>query len=388
MSQSTSEAPVRGRRGRAILLLLLLGFGLAGGLYGFYRFQNERFGSVYTQLGIETLPLWLSWQPSTQTDLDQLRREPCYRDAVVKLGNELIDAGYPREAATSLRSFATRCGNPRQVLPLAYEALRRVGDFAGALEVAKQLVDAAPENGTFRYWRAESYDQVGDFAHALDDYIASIGLVGNLQNVIGDAFYKLARTYDKLGRPCDAVAPIELYVSLDPAHRSTPQISKIISDYSIKGHCDLQHANGTTRIAFATGSDVHLVPVIVNGATGNFIVDTGASFVTITPQFAARAKVTADTGGQITLQTAGGKLVVALGHANSVAVGKAEAANVIVGISRSGENPFGSRIDGLLGMTFLSRFNVSLRPNGMELTAISLEHPADAGRSNQKGRSR
>jgi clan AA aspartic protease (TIGR02281 family) len=216
----------------------------------------------------------------------------------------------------------------------------------------------------------------------------SIELVDDLQSVVGDAFYKLARTYDKLGRPCDAIAPIELYVSLDPAHRRTPQSSKLISDYADKGRCDSQHANGATRIAFAAGSDVHLVPVVINGVTGNFIVDTGASFVAVTTQFAAKAKITADTGGQLTIQTAGGKVLVALGHAGSIAVGRTEAANVIVAISHNVETPFGPRIDGLLGMSFLSRFNVSLKPNGMELTANSLEHSADADRSAPKRKNR
>ena len=37
------------------------------------------------------------------------------------------------------------------------------------------------------------------------------------------------------------------------------------------------------------------------------------------------------------------------------------------------ENPFGARVDGLLGMSFLSRFNVYLKPNGIELTAIQIK---------------
>jgi tetratricopeptide (TPR) repeat protein len=35
-------------------------------------------------------------------------------------------------------------------------------------------------------------------------------------------------------------------------------------------------------------------------------------------------------------------------------------------------NPFGNRVDGLLGMSFLSRFNVTLSPTAIELTAIPL----------------
>jgi hypothetical protein len=53
-----------------------------------------------------------------------------------------------------------------------------------------------------------------------------------------------------------------------------------------------------------------------------------------------------------------------------VKVGKAEALGVTVAVHRG--NPFGDRVDGLLGMSFLSRFYVTLSPTGIELTAIPL----------------
>jgi aspartyl protease family protein len=361
------------RRNRTFpIVLVVVALMLGGGAFWYVTSQNERLSPVYSQLGIEPLPITVAWQPNVQARLDQLMREPCYRDAVVKLANELLAADYPREAATGLRTFADRCGGAPEVLPLAYEAFNRVGDFAGALDIAKRLVDAAPENGTFRYWRADAYDQVGDHAHALNDYMNSIELVGNLRFVVGDAFLKLARAYDKLDRPCDAIAPLERYVSLDPAGRRTPQMSKIISEYAEKGHCASHYANGTARIAFAADSGVHLVPVVINGVTGNFILDTGASFVAVTSQFAAKAKITVEAGNQVTIQTAGGKILAEIAYARSVDVGKTEASGVVVVVSRDVETPFGPRVDGLLGMSFLSRFNLNLKPNGIELTAVPL----------------
>lgn len=354
------------RRNRTFPVALLVILMLGGGAFWYFSSQNERLSLVYGQLGIEPLPITVAWQPNVQTRLDQLRREPCYRDAVVKLANELVAADYPREAAISLRTFVARCGGAREVLPVAYEALNRVGDFPGALDIAKRLVDAEPENGTFRYWRADAYDRVGDNAHALNDYMNSVELVGNLRSVAGDVFLKLARAYDRLDRPCDAIAPLERNVSLDPAGRRTPQVSKIISDYAVKGNCASHYANGTARIAFAADSGVHVLPVVVNGVTGNFILDTGASFVAVTSQFAAKAKITLEAGNQVAIQTAGGKILA------SVGVGKTEASGVVVAISCDVETPFGPRVDGLLGMNFLSRFNLNLKPNGIELTAVPL----------------
>jgi hypothetical protein len=114
--------------------------------------EASEFESVYSQLGIQPLPPNVERQQQVQSRLDQLNREPCFTDAIVGLGRALLDVGYPRQAATSLRTFAKRCGNAREVLPLAYHALERINDFPGALEVANALVEELPANGTVRYW--------------------------------------------------------------------------------------------------------------------------------------------------------------------------------------------------------------------------------------------
>jgi hypothetical protein len=97
------------------------------------------FETVYTELGIQPLPSNVERQERVQSRLAQLSRELCYRDAVVNLARALLNAGYPREAATSLRSFVKRCGSAPEVLPLAFTGLERINDFSGALEVANEL---------------------------------------------------------------------------------------------------------------------------------------------------------------------------------------------------------------------------------------------------------
>jgi hypothetical protein len=55
----------------------------------------------------------------------------------------------PREAAISSRGFVKRCGSPLEVLPLVYTALQKINDYAGALEVADELVNALPASATY-----------------------------------------------------------------------------------------------------------------------------------------------------------------------------------------------------------------------------------------------
>jgi tetratricopeptide (TPR) repeat protein len=352
-----------------VALILILG---GGALYWYYTSQRPDFAETYARLGIQPLPGTVEREQAVQKRLTQLSREACYRDAIVGLGRALLDAGYPREAATSLRSFVKRCGSAPEILPLAYTGLERINDFSGALEVANELVEAAPESGTFRYWRALAYDHTGKFSLAMLDYMNSVQLMGNPKTIPGYVFYEWSRTYAALGRYCDAISPIEMYVSLDPAHRRTPQTTKIIADYAAKGNCDKQYATGTARVPFAGTADVRMLTVVVNGVGGNLILDTGATFVSITSQFASKAKVSTEPENQLTFKTVGGRALAEIGYANSISVGKAEALGVVVAVHRNADNPFGNRIDGLLGMSFLSRFNIRLSPTEVEMIATPL----------------
>jgi tetratricopeptide (TPR) repeat protein len=334
--------------------------------------QGSEFERVYSQLGIQPLPSNVERREQVQRRLAELSREPCYKDAIVGLGRALLDAGYPREAANSLRTFVKRCGSASEVLPLAYTAFERINDFSAALEVANELVEALPANGTVRYWRALAYDRTGQFSLAMLDYMNTVQLMEPQKTIFLDVFLKWSRTYAALGRYCDAISPIEMYISLDPANRRTPQTIKIISDYAEKGNCNNRYTTGTARVSFAGTSNVRTLPVVVNGVAGNLILDTGATFVSITSQFARKARVATEPGNQVILKTVGGKALAEIGYANSVSVGKAEALGVATAILRDDSNPFGNRVDGLLGMSLLSRFNIKLSRTAIELTAIPL----------------
>ena len=330
------------------------------------------FEATYNELGIQRLPSSIEGQQRISSRLAQLHREPCYTDAIIGLGRALLDAGYPREAATSLRNFVKRCGRAPEVLPLAFTALDRINDFSGALEVANELVEAVPANGSFRYWRALAYDRAGKFSQAMVDYMNAIQLAGDSKHVPGDVFYKWAQSYAALGRYCDAISPIEMYISLDPAKRRTPQTTKIISDYAERGDCDKRYATGTARVPFAVGLGVRRLSVVINNVAGTLILDTGATFVSITSRFAVKARIATESDNQVIMKTVGGKALADIGYANSISVGKAAAFGVATAVMRDDGDPFGNGVDGLLGMSFLSRFNVRLSATEVEMTATPL----------------
>jgi aspartyl protease family protein len=88
----------------------------------------------------------------------------------------------------------------------------------------------------------------------------------------------------------------------------------LIAEYARKGQCELGYAKGSDRFPIS-GTGVMKVQVRVNGVSGTFIVDTGASLVSLTGDFSSRARVNTDAANRVLLQTANGTTEGALGVA-------------------------------------------------------------------------
>jgi aspartyl protease family protein len=65
--------------------------------------------------------------------------------------------------------------------------------------------------------------------------------------------------------------------------------------------------------------------------------------------------------------TANGQSKAKLSRADKVALGKLEATNVPVAIQTTDDKSFGAGVDGLLGMSFLSRFEVQMAGGVIEV---------------------
>ena len=110
-----------------------------------------------------------------------------------------------------------------------------------------------------------------------------------------------------------------------------------------------------------------LVEATLNNATGLFILDTGASFVSVTKSFANRARLSTDREDVVTLQTANGLTEGVLASASSIQVGNAYSTFVPVVVVDDAKLGTEDGVSGLLGMSFLSRFIVKFGKDSVEL---------------------
>lgn len=315
------------------------------------------------------LPTNVSGSDPVRQFLGQLSRERCDQQAIADLGKALESAGYRREASTALVSYSETCGGHAQSLRSAVVILLRLSDYETAATVASKVIELEPFGGAGYLQRALAYERGGLLQKAIDDYTTAIELYGDKQKIPSGTYFGLARSYDKLGQFCDAVVPIETWVSLNPERNGTSQTQAMIATYRSKGNCELGTATGEEVFAVSRPNSVVKLPVSINGTRGVFVLDTGATFVSLKNSFAQKAKVQIDPNSIVRLNTANGPSTAKRGRANAIQLRSLQAKEVPVVVQDDAKGPFGEGVDGLLGMSFLSRFKLTVDGKNVRLSA-------------------
>jgi hypothetical protein len=120
------------------------------------------------------------------------------------------------------------------------------------------------------------------------DFERALYLWGDLSHVAGSQFYYVTRALKAAGRYCDAIAPLKLFVSFDPAERKTTLVDREIAELTRLGACDEDAAPGRQVVKLKRHAGVLLIDAEINGVAGRFILDTGASAVHLTRKFALK----------------------------------------------------------------------------------------------------
>jgi clan AA aspartic protease (TIGR02281 family) len=325
--------------------------------------------ATLNRLSIE-LPTHLIVNEPVRSPVEALSREPCDQKAIEELGAALEKIGRRREAATVHISFSATCpGHHAASLRTAVNILLTLSDYTTAATVASHLIALEPFSDNGYYLRAVANDRGGLFKQAIDDYITAIELFGSKEQISSVAYLGMARDYEKLGRFCDAVLPIESWVSLNPARNDTSQTRAIIADYTAKGRCPADAAGGEEVFKIARPSSMARLPVSINGVPGNMILDTGATFVSLTATFAQKAKVQIDQDSTLRLHTANGMGDGKQGRAATIQLRSLSAKDVPVVVQADAKAAYGDGVDGLLGMSFLSHFKVSIDTQAVRISS-------------------
>lgn len=319
----------------------------------------QRVSPTIDRFGI-AVPLHPVGRAAVLQSLDELTRERCDETAIVNLGKALQAAGQRRDAANAHMRFSATCNGHSESLQIAANIFLSIADYERAAEAATAMTVLEPLNDNGYYLRAVAYDKSGQARKAVDDYTTAIELFTQKEVIADVSFVGLARNYDKMGQPCDAAAAIESWVAINPSRYDTAKTRSIIASYERKGQCATATAGKEEVFARARRGEVVTLPVTINGVAGRFMLDTGASFVSLRSSFAEKAKVQIEQDSKIQLFTANGVTEGRRGRAATIQVRSLRASDVPIIVQSDAKGTYGPGVDGLLGMSFLSRFHVAL----------------------------
>lgn len=305
------------------------------------------------------LPENVDLSPRIRPSLVELSREPCDQEAIMTLANGLKTEGYKREAADALVGFSDICGGHVDALREASNILLAISDYDATEVVASELIKLEPHSDNGYFLRAMALDKGGRSKRAIDDFATAIELFANKEKISSFSYSAIARNYEKLGQFCDAAGAIEMWVNANPVRNDNSQSRSIIGGYRSKGKCPA--ATGKEEVLpVSGGSNVALVPVTINGVKGRFILDTGASFVAVNGAFAAKANIGTEPDSAILIHTANGAVIAHRARAKTVELKSLKTSDVQVVVPGDRKGVFAPGADGLLGMSFLSRFEVKI----------------------------
>lgn len=312
------------------------------------------------------------YSPAINRLNEQLHAEPCDRVKVLQLVKTYFRAGDYRSVVRKSDAFIKRCGKYNRLLWTTYEAHKRLSEWKEAIADASKLIADRPYDKDFRWWRGIVHEQLGQNAKAAQDYRQSIGLQPRLRSIP----FNLANIYEKMDRPCAAIFPLEQVLHHHPDLSNSEQVRARIDRLYRHPRC-ARLKGGVGRAVIARrgsdGSRIFIGEVSINGGKpGRFIIDTGASYLSLSRRFAERNKIASSAGEPILLRTTSGVSKVRLLTLDSVVVGELTARQVDAVVVTEGLDKDGdTEIDGLLGLSFLSRFNVQVDSDAGQIVIVS-----------------
>jgi len=186
--------------------------------------------------------------------------------------------------------------------------------------------------------------------------------------------YMRATALARLGHRHAAADALQITLLLQPEEHLARQIRTELAGLS-SPHGGA--ATGESVITLESGRGVWTVPVVVNGShRGRFLFDTGSSVVVLSPTFAAAVGAKPRPNETLELETLAGRTRGTWATIGSLRVGGAEVRNAEVVVHSPGGG-----LDGILGNTFLSRWDVALDPDRrlLRLRSLPTHDPSAAG---------
>lgn len=326
--------------------------------------DDARFAALYQRYEMLPLKTSLTQQSLVADALTQLSQAPCDRGA---LHRAIVAIGpSSRDAANMLKGWGKICPDGILATAHAAEIFHGLGDFERAIELSTAVLQERPDNHVVFYLRARAYQATKRYEESLNDFVAVFTIFTDLKPVPSEVFMRMSSVYEALDLPCEAMTPIRNYIAVEPGKRMNSVLKARLTDLEVKGKCPPSTESKAKVFVPRRADGMIVATVSVNGVPGDFVIDTGATYVTVTKRHAAKLHLKTDRAPRVRVQTASGLTSAQLVSAARVSLGSVSALSVETVVL---DKDFSMDVDGLLGLSFLSRFSqVTLSSRGIEIS--------------------
>lgn len=163
----------------------------------------------------------------------QLAAEPCDRTRAVQYAQTLFSAEDWRGSIQFSDDFVTRCGKFPQLRSISYSSHMRLSEFEPAIRDATELVESAPNNVSYRVWRALARQSRGESTQALEDFQEAFRLQPEEFQVAN----QLATAYEKSRQPCEAHRVLVEHQRANPKSLRRLDVLERLATLEAQGHC-------------------------------------------------------------------------------------------------------------------------------------------------------
>lgn len=352
--------------------------------------------SLVAVVGLVALGMWWKQRPDYQGQgaqveklRAQLEKEPCDRAAAVELGDLLVGLRLYPLALELTRDFFARCPAYPRLLWVQYSAHKFSREYDAAISDATALIEGAPEDKDYWWWRGMVHELRGRMDLAAVDYRQAVALVPRLESIP----FNLAAAYEANGQPCHAALPLQVFLAYHPSVKNAVEIAARIRKLLASPQCkdwavvDPQRERNPALFGRITGGPGAIAPdkatgvMLANAAVDartnlRLGLDENSAYVMLTPAAAARLGLQ-PSAEKLRLNTSSGVVRASLVELPQLTVGFARVPHVQVALleeTACKDVLPCDGVDGWLGASLLARVNLQGRPDG----SLVVSTPANA----------
>jgi tetratricopeptide (TPR) repeat protein len=180
----------------------------------------------------EPAPDWGKYSGKIRSLIAALKTYPCDRTKALELSQQLLRAGDNRGVLTHDEAFFAACGDMPRLRWDMYEAHKNLSEWDLAIAEATKLIEYDRTDPDYWWWRGRAHANKGDLEAAVANFRQSVELCPRCTGA-----WDLADALEKLGRPCEAIPPLQTMLALSKQHLDERRVEARIADLTARGDC-------------------------------------------------------------------------------------------------------------------------------------------------------